>query len=271
VTIGRDDEAWYRDFASRLSAMTLDGTAPWLVDRPAGRAEVTYYPFLNPAPIYSGLNAVLLDLVSAERGFSDPRWIPMARMEANRLTPRYGEKPVCLAFRNRFVEVTDLNPVDGTLASALASGARRVSYYYVYNAKQVRGLPPLQKDRATALVRTKTETAMRNSGVRRTSDLLEAFARQLPDYRCPATETLAAIARYRLACQLRLAYKARNDAERLRSESQTAGREGLLLAAYHGANDATRAANEENALVVSRRRTLVRGPRPLSIIVRRPP
>ena len=82
MTINHDDDAYTRDVASRISRMTLEGNAPWLKDHPAGAAEVSYYPFIDPAPIYSGVNAVLLDLVAAERGFKDPRWIPMAMVES---------------------------------------------------------------------------------------------------------------------------------------------------------------------------------------------
>ena len=200
--------------------MTLEGKAPWLKDHPAGAAEVAYYPFIDPAPIYTGVNAVLLDLVAAERGFKDPRWIPMAMVESNKLTPKYGEKPVCLAFRNRFVEVTDTNPISGTVASALSDSAKRISYYYVYNAEQIRGMPPLQKDRDTTLVKMKTENALKNTGAKRTSELIQSFSKQLPSHNCDAKETLAAIAKYRLACQLRLPYKADVNLEKARREVQ---------------------------------------------------
>ena len=69
MTITHDEDAYTRDVASRISRMTLEGKAPWLKDHPAGTAEVSYYPFIDPAPIYTGVNAVLLDLVAAERGF----------------------------------------------------------------------------------------------------------------------------------------------------------------------------------------------------------
>ena len=36
MTINRDDEAYTRDVASRISRMTLEGSAPWLKDHPAG-------------------------------------------------------------------------------------------------------------------------------------------------------------------------------------------------------------------------------------------
>src|SRR5271157_2112759 len=143
-------------------------------------------PFIDPAPIYSGVNAVLLDLVTAERGFKDPRWVPMAMVESNKLSPKYGEKPVCLAFRNRFVEVTDTNPLDGTVASALSNNAKKISYYYVYNAEQIRGMPPLLKDRDTTLVRKKMENALKNTGARRISDILRSFSNQLPSHNCVA-------------------------------------------------------------------------------------
>jgi hypothetical protein len=260
MTINRDDDAYYRDVASRISRMTLEGTAPWLKDHASGEAEVTYYPFLDPAPIYSGVNAVLLDLVAAERGFKDPRWVPMAMVESNNLAPKYGEKPVCLAFRNRFVEITDTNPVDGTVATALSNNAKRISYYYVYNAEQIRGMPPLQKDRDTSLVKKKTQNALNNTGARRVAELLPSFSKQLPTHNCQAKETLAAIARYRLACQLRLPYKAEINAAKLRREAQAGDREALLRAAYYASNDAATATNPERSLVVERRRTVQRDP-----------
>jgi len=240
--------------------MTLEGKAPWLKDHPAGAAEVSYYPFIDPAPIYTGVNAVLLDLVAAERGFKDPRWIPMAMVESNKLSPKYGEKPVCLAFRNRFVEVTDTNPISGTVAAALSDGAKKISYYYVYNAEQIRGMPPLQKDRDTTLVRKKTENALKNTGAKRTAELLSSFSQQLPSHNCEARETLAAIARYRLACQLRIPYKAAVNLEKVRRELQRRDREPLLRAAYYAANDASSACNPGNTLVVERRRTVQRDP-----------
>ena len=260
MTIDRDDDAYYREVASRISKMTLEGKAPWIEDHAAGEAEVGYYPFIDPAPIYGGVNAVLLDLVAAERGFKDPRWIPMAMAESNKLTPKYGEKPVCLAFRNRFVEVTDTNPIDGTVASALSNSAKKVSYYYVYNAEQIRGMPPLQKDRDTSLVKKKTENALKNTGARDVSALLRSFANQLPNHNCMAKETLAAIAKYRLACQLRLPYKADVNRERLKREVQKGDHESLLRAAYFASNDASIATNPERALVIERRRTVQRDP-----------
>ena len=260
MTIDRDDDAYYREVASRITRMTLEGKAPWLTDHAAGEAEVSYYPFIDPAPLYSGVNAVLLDLVAAERGFKDPRWVPMAMVESNGLTPKYGEKPVRVAFRNRFVEVTDTNPVDGTVASALSKGAKKISYYYVYNAEQIRGMPPLQKDRDTALVRTKTENALKNTGAQKVSDILRSFSDQLPSHNCEAKETLAAIARYRLACQLRLPYKAEVNREKLNREAQKADRDSLLRAAYFASNDASIVTNPEAVLVVERRRTVQRDP-----------
>ena len=260
MTINHDEDAYTRDVASRISRMTVEGKAPWLQDHPAGEAEVSYYPFIDPAPIYDGVNAVLLDLVAAERGFKDPRWIPMAMVESNGLAPKYGEKPVCLAFRNRFVEVTDTNPLSGTVASALANGAKKISYYYVYNAEQIRGMPPVQKDRDTTLVRKKTENALKNTGAKRTSELLQSFSKQLPSHNCEAQETLAAIAKYRLACQLRLPYKAEVDLEKARREVQKADREPLLRAAYYAANDASSTCNPGKALVVEPRRTVQKDP-----------
>lgn len=260
MTIDRDDDAYYREVASRIGKMTLEGKAPWLKDHAAGEAEVSYYPFIDPAPIYGGVNAVLLDLVAAERDFKDPRWVPMAMVESNKLTPKYGEKPVCLAFRNRFVEVTDTNPLDGTVASALSNNAKKISYYYVYNAEQIRGMPPLQKDRDTALVAKKTDNALKNTGVRRVSEIIRSFSSQLPNHNCEAKETLAAIAKYRLACQLRLPYKAEVNRERLNREAQKGDRDSLLRAAYFASNDASAVTNPEAALVVERRRTVQRDP-----------
>jgi hypothetical protein len=260
MTIDRDDDAYYRDVASRISRMTLEGKAPWLKDHAAGEAEVSYYPFIDPAPLYAGVNAVLLDLVAAEHGYRDPRWIPMAMVESNKLTPKYGEKPVCLAFRNRFVEVTDTNPLGGAVASALSNSAKKISYYYVYNAEQIRGMPPLQKDRNTSLVKQKTQNALKNTSAHRVSDLLRLFSQQLPSHNCQAKETLAAIARYRLACQLRLPYRAEVNREKLRREVEKGDRESLLRAAYFASTDASIATNPERALVVERRRTVQRDP-----------
>jgi hypothetical protein len=260
MTIARDEEAFIRDVASRVSEMTLNGKAPWLTNHGAGEAEVSFCPLIDPAPIYAGVNAVLLDLVAAERGYKDPRWVPMALVESNGLAPKYGEKPVCLAFRNRYVEVTDTNPLDGTVASALSDNARRVSYYFVYNAEQIRGMPSLQKERATSLVKKKTENALRNTGAQGVSDLVKSFEKQLPSHNCQAGETLAAIAKYRLACHLRLPYKAELSVEKARREVKKADRDSLLHAAYFGANDAARATNPQRSLVVGPRRTVQRDP-----------
>jgi len=91
MTIKHDEDAYTRDVASRISRMTLEGKAPWLKDHPAGAAEVTYYPFIDPAPIYTGVNAVLLDLVAAERGFKDPRWIPLPWWSQTNFLPNTGK------------------------------------------------------------------------------------------------------------------------------------------------------------------------------------
>ena len=85
-------------------------------------------------------------------------------------------------------------------------------------------MPPLQKDRDTTLVRKKTENALKNTGAKRTAELLSSFSQQLPSHNCEARETLAAIARYRLACQLRLPYKAEVDLEKARREVQRGSR-----------------------------------------------
>ena len=121
-------------------------------------------------------------------------------------------------------------------------------------------MPPLQKDRDTTLVRKKTENALRNTGAKRTADLIQSFSSQLPSHNCEARETLAAIAKYRLACQLRLPYKAEVNLEKVRREVQRRDRESLLRAAYFAANDASIATNPEKALVVERRRPIQRDP-----------
>ena len=207
MTIDRDDDAYYRDVASRISKMTLEGKAPWLKDHAAAEAEVGYYPFIarqnlrrcERSPSYlAGSRAWLQGSALDPHGHGG---IQQARTEVWR-------EAGCLAFRNRFVEVTDTNPIDGTVASALSNSAKKMSYYYVYNAEQIRGMPPLQKDRDTSLVKKKTDNALKNTGARGVSDLLRSFSNQLPNHNCPAKETLAAITKSRLACQLRLPYKA---------------------------------------------------------------
>jgi hypothetical protein len=260
MTIERDEDAFVRDVSRRMSELTTSGKAPWLSDHKAGEAEVAFCPLINPAPIYSGVNAVLLDLVAAERGYKDPRWVPMALVESNGLAPKYGEKPVCLAFRNRYVEVTDTDPLDGTVASALSNQAKRISHYFVYNAEQIRGMPPLQKDRDTTLVRKKTENALKNTGARSVTELVKSFGRELPSHNCQAKDTLTAIAKYRLACHLRLPYKAELTVAQARREVQKADGDSLLRAAYFGANDASSATNPQKTLVVEPRRTVQRDP-----------
>ena len=243
-----------------VSRMTLEGKAPWLKDHPAGAAEVAYYPFIDPAR-YLHVESTQFFLILLPRNAASK--IPLdshGHGGVKRTHSKIWRKAVCLAFRNRFVEVTDTNPISGTIASALSDGAKRISYYYVYNAEQIRGMPPLQKDRDTTLVKMKTQNALKNTGAKRTSELIQSFSSQLPSHNCDAKETLAAIAKYRLACQLRLPYKAEVNLEKVRREVQKKDQDSLLRAAYYAANDASIATNPGKALVVEPRRTIQRDP-----------
>ena len=138
--------------AERVSKQVDQGKAPWQKgwDKPTG---ADLQPF-NPATLkrFKGINAVQLQSVSEEKGYSDPRW--MSFRTANRIGAkiRKGERGTRVEYL-RFPPKSQDKP-DKDAPAAGANGKEKEQpkithgTYVVFNAEQIEKMPPLEQQLA---------------------------------------------------------------------------------------------------------------------------
>ena len=116
----------YSKMLHRLHVRLLqDGRSP-LLEKGIPKREIAYNPVSGV--VHEGVNGILLDYVSAHKGYEDPRWLKMGEISNIGYKVIRGEKPVAVAYNNRYNHMTD-GKVQGN------------SYYYVYNAEQIKNFP----------------------------------------------------------------------------------------------------------------------------------
>ena len=194
------DYDFYRSVSSLVAESVREGFAPWLKDVHAGEREVPHDPFTGR--MYNNVNGQYLDLVAAKNGWSDPRWVTVDDIEnsGGALKTRYGERPTFIARQNKYKL-----PEHGETAVT--------EYFQVYNASQLKGMPPYEFGKVTQYTKERRDNYENNteSPLSLSQELTKFyFAKQLS---IGMLEALSAepVARYNLALATMSDYRAPND------------------------------------------------------------
>lgn len=189
-----DEQKYHAQIAATISKAALDGKLPWLNPVPAGARELPHNPFEERpgqgARVFNNVTGLYLDCVAAEHGWTDPRWIDANDIMAakGRLAIKYGEQPVVIAVKDRYNEMTAVDRTSKT--------PERI----MYNAAQVRGLPPYEYGRVSDFIQARRDHYVTNSGMP-----LESQAALVSEYLKANTKdptlapVLGPIAQYNLA------------------------------------------------------------------------
>lgn len=131
-----DHKDFYKTVAIEVAEACRVGYAPWLNDLKPGQRELPHNPMNGQ--MFNNVNGQYLDLVAARNAWDDPRWVSTGDIANTQgLSLRYGEKPTFIARQNRYV-----HPTLGETTST--------EYIPMYNAAQVKGLPPYEHGRVTS-------------------------------------------------------------------------------------------------------------------------
>src|ERR1700733_13599478 len=126
-----------REVTDSIIKMLEDGVAPW--QKPWQGAAMPFNPTTERS--YRGGNAVHLITAALGRGYADPRWMTYKQAAEHGWQVRKGEKGTPIEFwdikpgREQDAENTDEDNPD----------KRRLIHrtYFVFNAQQIDGIPPL--------------------------------------------------------------------------------------------------------------------------------
>lgn len=132
------------EMADKIISAIENGTAPWVrgwkMNYNANKLD--YNPVTGKE--YIGQNAVICYFRSLELGTTDPRWYTMKGLRTIKgASVRKGEKGTMLSFyiKNGKKKIED--PDTGEVLEKIMSGR---TYFYVWNACQIDGLPPLEDE-----------------------------------------------------------------------------------------------------------------------------
>jgi len=201
MTINHDDDAFTRDVASRIKPNDLEGKAPWLKDH---LQALQKSPTTLHRPALSTRESTQFFLILLPQNAASRSPLDSHAMRSQRLTPNMEEKPVALHSATG-LSSHRYQSHSGTLHRPFPT-VQSDQLYYVYNAEQIRACL-LAEGSGHNSVKMKTQSTQkhwREAHLKADPILFQPLAQ--PQLRCK--ETLAAIAKYRLACQLRLSYKA---------------------------------------------------------------
>jgi putative DNA primase/helicase len=146
----KDKKAFHEQVAENLIAQLKQGTAPWQQPWKPGDPLLTLPNNPTTGRRYRGINA--LNLMS--QGFTDPRWLTYKQASSLGAQVRNGEKSTRVQywkFVDERIKKDDAgNPVlDGNgepIKERVNLERPKVFYAFVFNAKQIDGLPELKID-----------------------------------------------------------------------------------------------------------------------------
>lgn len=128
-----EDNEFYKDFSKKFKSLTATGKAPWLKEGVPDRA-IAHNP--SSGVIFRGVNAMMLEMSAAEKGYKESRWISAYEIEKLGLKPRYREEPTPIAYINRYQHPTDVHPSFGLPFNN--KDIPKEKYYYMYNIEQLK-------------------------------------------------------------------------------------------------------------------------------------
>lgn len=150
-----------KQMVDNLIALMEQGKLPWKKEWTGGIPAEYYNP--ESGYRYRGGNRIKLMLVSFGCGYEDPRWLTFKQAQAKGLQVKKGEKAVLLEkwiFEEK-KKVTD--PDTGKESyEILKLDPPKVSYFYVFNGEQIKGMPELNPEEALTPRNTQLNDEYRN-------------------------------------------------------------------------------------------------------------
>ena len=180
----KDKKPYYETISEQLIKQLEEGTAPWQKPWEPGNHMLPHNPVSGTK--YKGANAIWLTM----QGRSDPRWMTYKQAKSAGAQVLAGEKGTLIQFwkfRDRKVKRDEKgNPVldkGGRKVMVTVEFDRpRVFSATVFNAEQIKGLPPLEKRKPAWDRHDRAEKILTNSGARIQHDQADrAFYRQSSD------------------------------------------------------------------------------------------
>ena len=172
-----------QEVTDSIVKMLEDGVAPW--QKPWESAGMPFNPTTDKA--YRGGNAVHLMATGLSRGYEDPRWMTYKQAAENGWQVRKGEKGTHIEFWEVKAKSEEKNgePDRNGSDEAAKENQRRLIHrvYTVFNAKQIDGVPPFEREQRSAFEAVHSgERILANSGAKITHDQRDsAFYRPSTD------------------------------------------------------------------------------------------
>ncbi len=141
--------------AEKLIEQLKQGTAPWQKPWEPGNPNsmLPYNPVTGKR--YKGINVIHLMAQSAERGYTDPRWMTYKQAQSIGAYVRRGEKGTRIQYW-KFTETRIKTDEEGKpvldengkpIKEEVKLERPQVFFATVFNAQQIEGLPPLEKEK----------------------------------------------------------------------------------------------------------------------------
>jgi antirestriction protein ArdC len=156
-----------QEVTDSIVKMLEEGVAPW--QKPWESAGMPFNPTTDRA--YRGGNAIHLMAIGLSRGYEDPRWMTYKQAAENGCQVRKGEKGTQIEFWEvkTMAEEKNGEPTKEDGGAAAKENQRRFIHrvYTVFNAKQIDGMPALERRRPTEFeVANSGERILANSGAK---------------------------------------------------------------------------------------------------------
>lgn len=233
-----DDEYFYRNVINKIKDQTVTGKAPWLNSTTPKNKDVSFNPVTGM--LYNGITGLYLDMVSTERGYKDPRWLSAHEVQegvaSGKLQIKYGEKPVLVAYHNKYQHGNDIDPISGEAVKNMEAPR----YYYVYNGEQLKGLRSIELGQETEYHSQKQEIIKNNTGMDYKEVPEHITAKSFEKKDPNLASTMAAIALYRYSIAMHLSYTPTIDKNTSIQELRGRTGEEILKGAYFAENAKSR-------------------------------
>lgn len=123
---------------------------------------------------YHGINAMWLAVQAGEHGYTDPRWCTYNQANAHGWSIKKGEKGTKVEFWSQYDTKTRQTLTQAEADKIISEDPERekdmymmAKRYTVFNAEQIRGIPPLEKQETVDMVEVaaQRDTLLRNMGL----------------------------------------------------------------------------------------------------------
>ncbi len=161
---------YHQEMTNGLINALEQGVAPWQKpwDPDAG-ISIPYNPTTNKP--YRGGNVLWLMCESAFRGYDDPRWMTYKQTEEQGWHVQRGEHGTCIAYWKRTETRQQIDPETGEKVKVEAQLERPVPFFaIVFNARQIAGVPALERKEITWNPVERAEAILQGSGARISHD-----------------------------------------------------------------------------------------------------